>query len=258
MKRNLLFLLLAGCLALLYSGCSAPIRTGIQSGNKNFVKVLKPEDKIIIVDANHFHEGSAATNTFFSVWVKMAVDASYEKLPYVFKLDDKCIEVIENTFSSNRIFTYEKDSGLKKLIFKNHTERNKISSSEELDSEAKKLKEEKRLKDLIKTQLAEKNADYAITMKLVYSYVPGFSKPLYLAIGWDVYDKESNKVVHAFSAFWTEEGVEAFPNTTDPRWEKIFTELAEKNAEDFLAAMAGKEPVQKKELAFETYHTKSL
>jgi len=143
-----------------------------------------------------------------------------QETDYITRLTTECLEQIEKVLSVSPLFTFVRMEELR-VIGSHHDENSKRSIKE----------------------LCEKNGlNGAMTVLFTYSFVGGFKKPVALRMDWTLLTSDGREYVRIRTVVPSDRGVEVFPDTRDPKYRHIFTELARKNAEDFLLMLSGKKP----------------
>lgn len=223
-------------------GCSSP---GIKIIDKNYMSSLGENKNISIFEFNSNHEGSMGKQLaavpavlisplVFSLLVGLVQAGSTEtlkltevelqNLDYPTKLQIECFREMEKVLKNSKLFAYVNTNKLKVI-------NNKFNNEQ----------------DYIKQIITDNNLSSLLRINLKYIIVPGWKKRVALRSDWTLFGLDGRESVNIRTIVISKFGMEVFVDTKDPKYEKTFTDLAAKNAEDFLSVLSGNEPIHGKE-----------
>lgn len=147
-----------------------------------------------------------------------------QQMDYATKLQIECFREIEKVLRKNSIFSYVNMNELR-------LPENSLSNEP----------------DYIKKMVVSNNLSIAVKTEFKYMVVPGWNKRVALRVDWTLYGSDRKEGANIRTIVASEKGVGVFVNTKDPEHEKIFIDLANKNAQDFISILSGNSPIFGKE-----------
>jgi hypothetical protein len=195
MNRNI-FLISIILVCVLSVGCAT---TGLKKYDAGFVSSIGANNRIGIVEVKSWHRASPGAALLYGgglLGAKLAEAVeNNKKIDYKTKLDTECVSSIEDVLSSESGYSV-------------------VKSSE------------------FKPQLADLVA--GIKLDINYSYAAGWKKQVKLVINWTMLSTEGGEKVIAVTEELSDSAEEVSPNTSDPRYEATYVELARRSAISFL------------------------
>lgn len=222
---------LLGCCLL--SACTS-VQPGVLSGSPDSLKPFDAKRKAAVVElaAKHGEQtdaGVACTACFCQPAALAKIQASYvlETLRpgelalgagtnTAHRLHMKCLQEIERALA---------DSGLFKLV--PMAELKAAAPRPESDAEA------------VRMLCKDNQLGMAVTVKLNFTVRIGGKKPVVIHADWSAWGPDGAEKAIVRTAVASDEGLEMFPKTTDPKYEVTFMGLARRSAEDFVLLMKG-------------------
>jgi hypothetical protein len=209
----------------LLAGCTS-VQPGVLSGNPDALKPFDAKKKAAVAEL------SACTACFCQPVALSKIQATYvlETLRpgelvlgagtnTAHHLHVKCLQEIEKVLAA---------SGLFKLVPMKELKAAAPRPEGEAEAVAKLIKDNK--------------LRSAITASLNFTVRIGGKKLVVIWADWTVWGPDGVEAALLRTAVASDEGLEMFPKTTDPKYEAAFVELANRSAQDFVLLMKGETP----------------